>query len=132
MGIPGDRVNYNKLETHGLVTHPVAGNHPYPYPEDPFQEEACSEEKEAHLGVPSCQGAAYRQEALGDDLRPLRTCGSGLDVKGTYHRTEEDRRMAVAHHNPWEDHRTEDRAGLDAEDRTQTHHEEDCRSRMQL
>ena len=71
-GIPGDRVNYNKLETHGFVTHPVAGNRPVPFLEVPSQEEACLEGKGAHLGAPSCQAVAFRREASEGDLDTMR------------------------------------------------------------
>ena len=96
-GIPGDRVNYNKLETNGFVTHPVAGNHPDPYPEDPFREEACSEEKEAHLGVPSCQGAAYCQEALGDDLASIEATSERTRARAYLQKEDH---QTEAHHNP--------------------------------
>ena len=57
----------------------------------------------------------------------------GRKVNKTYHRMEEVRRtQEEARRNPWEDHRMADQKELDAGDQTQTHQEEDYRSRMQL
>ncbi len=50
------------------MTHLVAGTRLAPFPEDPSQEEACSEGKGAHLGAPSFRAAAFRLEASGDGL----------------------------------------------------------------
>ena len=73
------------------------------------------------------------REALVDDLQVIRKRNEGRLSNKTYRRMEGDRQtQAGERHSPWEDHRMVDRKELDAEDQTQTHQEEDYRSRMQL
>ena len=66
--------------------------------EGPFQE-AYSEGKEAHLGVPSYPEVACHPGACQDDLRGVGEGKYTGNEKETY-RMGEDHRTAAAHHNP--------------------------------